>query len=306
VADLAALLTDLAEESAALDRVVAPLPVAAWDLRTPSPGWTVAHQIAHLAWTDHVALLAVAAPAEFAARLAEVRPEHLADDGAEEFRTAPADLLDRWRAGRTALAEALARVPEGTRIAWIGTRMAPASMVTARLMETWAHGQDIHDALARPRPATARLRHIAHLGFRTLGHGFATYGRPLPTAPVRVELTAPDGDTWSYGPAGATDRVTGPALDFCLLVTQRRHRADLALTATGPVATEWLDVAQAFAGPPGKGRPPAGSDGPQAGAGAPVAGAEGAQAGGTAEAPATGRAHASPNAPDAGPAAPPR
>ncbi len=253
--DLTALLTDLAEESAALDRVVARLPALAWERETPSPGWTVAHQIAHLAWTDYVALLAVTEPEEFASRLARVRPERLADEGAEEFRTAPAALLEGWRTGRAALAEALARVPGGTRIAWIGTRMAPASMVTARLMETWAHGQDVHDALCLPRPATARLRHIAHLGFRTLGHGFATYGRPLPTAPVRVELAAPDGDTWSYGPVDAADRVTGPALDFCLLVTQRRHRADLALTATGPVATEWLDVAQAFAGPPGRGRP---------------------------------------------------
>ncbi|WP_431039381.1 TIGR03084 family metal-binding protein [Streptomyces sp. P6-2-1] len=255
--DLAALLTDLAEESAALDRVVAGLPEAAWDRDTPSPGWTVAHQIAHLAWTDDVALLAATEPGEFAARLARVRPERLADEGAEEFRTAPAALLDRWRTGRTALADALARVPDGTRIAWIGTRMAPASMVTARLMETWAHGQDIHDALSLGRPATARLRHIAHLGFRTIGHGFATYGRPLPTAPVRVELAAPDGGTWSYGPVEAANRVTGPALDFCLLVTQRRNPADLALTVVGPVATEWLEVAQAFAGPPGAGRPPA-------------------------------------------------
>ncbi|MEW2351200.1 TIGR03084 family metal-binding protein [Streptomyces sp. NPDC006684] len=252
--DPTALLTDLAEESAALDRVVADLPATAWERETPSPGWTVAHQIAHLAWTDHAALLAVTEPEEFAARLARVRPERLADEGAEEFRTAPAALLEGWRAGRTALAEALARVPGGTRIAWIGTRMAPASMVTARLMETWAHGQDVHDALSLTRPPTARLRHIAHLGFRTLGHGFATYGRPVPTAPVRVELAAPDGDTWAHGPADAANRVTGPALDFCLLVTQRRHRADLALTATGPVAAEWLDVAQAFAGPPGEGR----------------------------------------------------
>ncbi|WP_369597312.1 maleylpyruvate isomerase family mycothiol-dependent enzyme [Micromonospora sp. NBS 11-29] len=146
---------------------------------------------------------------------------------------------------------------------WYGTSMSPASMATARLMETWAHGEDVAEALDVRRTPTGRLRHVAHLGFRTLGHGFAAHGRAVPTAPVRVELTAPTGgDVWGFGPAEAADRVTGPALDFCLLVTQRRHRSDLALVAAGPVADEWLDVAQAFAGPPGGKREPAGRGGP--------------------------------------------
>jgi uncharacterized protein (TIGR03084 family) len=124
-------------------------------------------------------------------------------------------------------------------------------------METWAHGQDVADALGVRRPPTARLRHVAFLGARTLGHSFATHGRTPPADPVRVELEAPGGQRWTFGPAAAADRVVGPALDFCLLVTRRRHRADLALVATGPVADEWLDLAQAFAGPPGPGRAPA-------------------------------------------------
>jgi uncharacterized protein (TIGR03084 family) len=104
------------------------------------------------------------------------------------------------------------------------------------------------------RAPTARLRHIAHLGHRTFGHSFATHGRAAPVGAVQVRLRAPDGSVWTFGPDDATDRVEGPALDFCLLVTQRRHRADLALRATGAAAREWLDVAQAFAGPPGSGR----------------------------------------------------
>ncbi len=134
--------------------------------------------------------------------------------------------------------------------------MKPASMATARLMETWAHGQDVADALGVTREPTARLRHIAHLGLRTLGFAFTVHGLPAPERPVRLELTAPDGGAWAFGPADAQDVVTGPALDFCLLVTQRRHRDDLALTATGPVATAWLPIAQAFAGAPGNGRDP--------------------------------------------------
>ncbi|GAA3771149.1 TIGR03084 family metal-binding protein [Micromonospora maritima] len=257
--DLTALLADLAAESEQLDALVAELPPTGWERPTPAPGWTVAHQVAHLAWTDHVAHLAATDESAFFASVTSAPdPSRLVEDGAESFLAPPPALLARWRAGRSALAGALAAVPPGQKMPWYGTSMSPASMATARLMETWAHGEDVADALDVRRTPTARLRHVAHLGFRTLGHGFAAHGRDVPTAPVRVELTPPaGGDAWAFGPADAADRVTGPALDFCLLVTQRRHRADLALVATGPVADEWLDVAQAFAGPPGDKREPA-------------------------------------------------
>ncbi|MFG1916547.1 TIGR03084 family metal-binding protein [Micromonospora sp. NPDC048898] len=256
------LLADLAAESAQLDNLVAPLPAVDWARPTLAPGWSIGHQIAHLAWTDQVSLLAATDPeAFFATVTAAPDPTRMADAGAEEFLAPPAELLVRWRAGRTALAAALAAVPTGEKLQWFGTRMSATSMATARIMETWAHGVDVADALGVVRPASDRLRHVAHLGVRTLGQGFAAHGRDAPTTPVRVELVAPGGDIWTWGPADAADRLRGPALDFCLLVTQRRHRADLALVATGPVAEEWLDVAQAFAGPPGGGRQPTGRHG---------------------------------------------
>jgi uncharacterized protein (TIGR03084 family) len=276
VVDIVELVTELAAESADLDARVAPLPEADWARPTPAAGWTIGHQIAHLAWTDRVALLAATDHDAFtdALNYAAEDPDGYVDRGAAEFLAPPPELLTRWRAGRTALADALLATSPRARLPWYGTTMSPASMVTARIMETWAHGQDVADALGVVRAPTARLRHVAHLGVRTLPHGFAVHGRQPPAAPVRVELTAPTGELWVYswsgvggrptpgdarlrtGPPDAADRVVGPALDFCLLVTQRRHRADLALVATGPVADEWLDVAQAFAGPPGVGREP--------------------------------------------------
>ena len=256
------LLGDLAAESAALDAVVAHLEDAAWLGPTPAEGWTVAHQIAHLAWTDQQALLAATDPEGFRRTVAEAAPRlgTLVDDAAASGATEePARLLARWREGRAALAEALAALPDGAKLPWFGPPMSPASMASARLMETWAHGLDVMDGLNRPPSVSGRLRHVAHIGVRTRDFAFAQRGLPLPTEPFRVELTAPDGGTWTWGPDDAAQRVTGPALDFCLLATQRRNRADLALEATGPDADRWLDIAQAFAGPAGAGRPASGT-----------------------------------------------
>jgi uncharacterized protein (TIGR03084 family) len=136
--------------------------------------------------------------------------------------------------------------------------MAVASSITARIMETWAHGQDIADALGVTRMPTTRLRHVCDLGVRTRGFAFAVRGEPAPEAPVRVELAAPDGATWAWGPEDAADRVTGAALDFALAVTQRRHLDDTGLAVAGDGARRWMAIAQAFAGPPGRGRPPTG------------------------------------------------
>jgi len=258
--DVTEIVAELTEESLDLDAIVAGLSTADWGRDTPAVGWTIAHQIAHLAWTDRIALLAITDPAAFAVHLSDVlaAPETFVDIAAQQTLAEPADLLATWRTGRAELATALLGVPRGQRIPWYGTSMSPGSMATARIMETWAHGLDVADTLGITRKPTSRLRHIAFLGHRTLGYAFLAHGRPVPEAPVRLELTAPDGSLWTFGPEDATDRVTGPALDLCLLVTQRRNRADLRLSAQGAVADEWLDIAQAFAGPPGAGRPAAG------------------------------------------------
>ncbi|MET9255672.1 TIGR03084 family metal-binding protein [Streptomyces sp. NPDC003717] len=260
MSDPTPVIDDLREESEALDALVARLAPGEWRLATPAPGWTVAHQIAHLAWTDRSALLAVTDEAGFQALVEQAlaAPDSFVDDGAAQgARRTPEELLAAWRQGRDALDAALRKAPAGARFPWYGPPMAAASMATARLMETWAHGLDVADALGVTVAPTTRLRHIARLGVRTRGFAFLTHGLTPPTEEFRVELTGPgDGQPWTYGPDGAEQQVTGPALDFCLLVTQRAHRADLALTATGSDADRWLDIAQAFAGPPGAGRGP--------------------------------------------------
>ncbi|MFI2212016.1 TIGR03084 family metal-binding protein [Streptomyces sp. NPDC020141] len=257
----AAVLGELCEESDELDRLVRGADPERWARATPAPGWSVAHQIAHLAWTDAAALLAVTDPAAFAAEAAKAlrAPDSFVDEGARDgARLPPAELLARWRTGREALRAALLAAPAGSRFPWYGPPMAAASLATARLMETWAHGRDVAEALGAVTGPTVRLRHIARLGVRTRDHAYGVRALPPPAEPFRVELTGPDGELWAYGPPDAPQRVTGPALDFCLLVTRRAHRADLAVRAQGPDADRWLDIAQAFAGPPGPDRAPRG------------------------------------------------
>ncbi|AWZ16950.1 TIGR03084 family metal-binding protein [Streptomyces sp. ICC1] len=258
-----AVFADLHEEGRELDALVGELTVPDWARPTPAPGWSLAHQIAHLHWTDRAALLALTDATAFAGLVEEAvkAPDTFVDAGAEEGAAlAPAELLARWRAGRAALDEAIAEASPGAKFPWYGPPMKAASMASARLMETWAHGQDVADALGVRRVPTDRLRHVARIGVRARDYAYAVRRLAAPAEQFRIELTAPgptgSAEVWAYGPEDATQRVTGPALDFCLLVTQRAHRADLALTADGPDAGRWLDIAQAFAGPAGPGRAP--------------------------------------------------
>ncbi|MFF1923672.1 TIGR03084 family metal-binding protein [Streptomyces sp. NPDC058221] len=267
MSDASAVLDDLRSESEELDLLVAGLSARQWAAATPAAGWTVAHQVAHLSWTDEVALLSVTEPEQFGDEVAKAMrdPEGFVDEAAAEVVAAyaPPALLTHWRDGRQRLQEALRSAPAGTRFPWYGPPMSVASMATGRLMETWAHGQDVADALGVTRTPTARLRHVARIGTRARDYAFLVRGMTAPTEEFRVELEGPDGELTAYGPADAAQRITGPLHDFCLLVTQRAHRDDLAVRAEGAEAEVWLDIAQAFAGPAGPGRAPKdGSAGP--------------------------------------------
>lgn len=254
---MTALVADLAAESADLDRVLAALPDAAWATPTPAAGWTVADQVVHLAHFDETATTAAVDPDRFRAE-ADALTAH-GDDFTEVVTQAnrgrtPADLLAWLRGARAEYLRVFGALDPATPLPWYGPPMSAASSVTARLMETWAHGQDVLDALGRQRGSTDRLRHIARLGVRTRDFAYSAHGLAPPEEPFHVELTGPAGEIWNFGPKHAQDRVAGPALDFCLVVTQRRHPDDTDLVVSGAGARQWIGIAQAFAGPPGAGR----------------------------------------------------
>jgi uncharacterized protein (TIGR03084 family) len=251
------LLRDLAAEGAALDELVAPLDDAGWRTPTAAAGWDVATSVVHLAWTDEVAVLAATDKSAWDEVVlgAIADPEGFVDAQALAGGTAPAgDILARWRSARTRLQGVLRACPADEKLPWFGPPMSPTSMATARFMETWAHGLDVAEALGVTGEPTDRIRHVAHLGVRTRNFAYSVHGLEPPPTEFRIELRAPSGELWEWGPVEAEQSVRGSAYDFCLRVTQRRHRDDLDLVATGPDADQWLDIAQAFAGPAGEGR----------------------------------------------------
>ncbi len=268
--ELISLCADLEVERDALLAVLDPLPDQGWHEPTPAPGWTVRDQVAHLAAIDGLMRVAIADPRAFD----EMRAQHALDRTGflAEMTSRAAELDGRgmcawWRDESGLFLEAIAASDPAVRVPWFGPAMSVASAVTARIMETWAHGQDVVDALAIPggRPVTPRIRHVCEIGVRAFANGYRVRGLDVPDVALRVVLTGPGGETWTWGPetaspaAGAgpanvgpaVESITGPALDFALVVTRRRRADDTALVAVGVEARRWLTLAQAFAGPPG-------------------------------------------------------
>jgi uncharacterized protein (TIGR03084 family) len=245
--DMTEILDDLRAEHADLDALVADADLSA---ATPAEGWTVGDTIGHLWFFDREATRALTTPEEFTASVQEAfaSPEEFMARPEAAARALGDRLPTVWRETRADLLGALSAADPSAKVPWYGPPMSPASFATARLMEYWAHGQDIADGLAVTRTPTARLRHICHLGVRTRGFSYAVRGREAPAGDVHVALDAPDGSTWRWGDAASAEKVEGSALDFCLVVTQRRTLDDTALRVTGDDAAEWMSIAQAFAG----------------------------------------------------------
>ncbi|MCW2755200.1 MAG: wyosine base formation protein [Marmoricola sp.] len=251
------VLTDLTAEGDALEALVSGLDEAGWRTMTPAEGWDIATTIAHLAWTDESAIAAGTDKEAWDALVLEAMADPNGFVDAQAFAGAEAsgtEILARWQTGRPALVTMLRDYPTGQKLPWYGPPMSPASMATARFMETWAHALDVAAALGVKVEPTDRLRHVTHLGVRTRNYAYSVHQLEPPTEEFRIDLVSPSGEQWSWGPEDAAQTLTGSAYDFCLLVTQRAHRDDLDLVATGPDVDRWLDIAQAFAGPSGEGR----------------------------------------------------
>lgn len=250
----AALLDDLTAERQSLVDAVAGVDLTQ---ATPAEGWSIHDTISHLWSTDEGALEALVNPDHFRDTIlasAITDPDGFVDASVVDRRDLDrSSLLASWDRSFEQLVTALASADLGSKVIWFGPPMSPTSFATARLMEYWAHGQDVFDALGLEPEPTDRLRHICHLGHRTRAFSYLLHGMQMPADEVGVRLELPSGAVYEASPEAA-QQVIGSAQDFCLVATQRRRPAQTALVATGPAAEEWLTIAQCFAGPPGKGR----------------------------------------------------
>ncbi|MER5570635.1 TIGR03084 family metal-binding protein [Streptomyces goshikiensis] len=253
------VLKVLAADIDEVENLVRDIDEADWAKPTPAPGWSIADQVAHLTFIFRLAKTAAADPDTFKGIAAKASQNF---DGAvnaalQQFNGfPPKELLARFRSEGDASVEALAAVPENTVVPWLVNPLPPTVLASAGIMELFGHGQDIADALGVHREPTERLRPLVQFAVLTRDFGYLSRDLTPPAEPFRFELTSPAGEVWTYGPEDATQKITGPVHDFCLLVTRRRHRDDLALTATGEEAERWLDIAQAYRGPAGEGRTP--------------------------------------------------
>ncbi|MGX7828599.1 TIGR03084 family metal-binding protein [Actinokineospora sp. 24-640] len=259
MSDTHPVIAALTADGASFDALIAGLDAEQWALPTPAPGWTIAHQVAHIAATFRLAGLAAADPEGFTQLANSLSPDFDAnvDAAMAPFLAAPPDrLLAAFRQERDRAIAALAAVPGDQLVPWLVRPLPPAVLACAGMMELFGHGQDIADALGARREPTDRLLFLVGFAVRVWDFGYLARDLVVPSTGFRFEITAPSGAVWESGPEDAPNKITGSAEDFCLLVTRRRHHSDLAITATGEEARQWLEIAQAYRGPAGEGRAP--------------------------------------------------
>ena len=251
--DLSNIVADLRAEGDELYALLQRLEPEHWASPTTFKSWTVYDVVAHLHISDHMAVTTIADGAAFKDFLATMN----SSGGSMKLfarkwlgDVSPSELLGRWRSLFVEMCDRLEALDPDQRLTWAGPGMRPRMFTTARQMETWAHGQEIYDLVGESRQASERLRNIAEIGVRTFGWTYANRQLPVPEIAPRVSLTGPSGTRWEWNLDTESDSVTGDAVEFCQVVTQVRNIADTTLDVRGPIAREWMSMAQCFAGPP--------------------------------------------------------
>ncbi len=246
---------DFKEESDALYAILKDLDDADFAAPTQFKGWTLNNVLEHLHMWNWAANESAVDEENFERFLGQVM-EGIAKDSMRGFEGNWVDglsgraLLDAWHDFYTDMAARFVEIDPKRRLKWAGPDMSARSSISARLMETWAHGQEVFDHLGIVRRDGDRIRAIAVLGTNTFGWTYATREETPPGPMPYVRLTAPSGDIWAFGEPSQSNYIEGAASEFCQVVTQVRNIADVDLQVIGEVAQDWMSKAQCFAGPP--------------------------------------------------------
>ncbi len=251
------ILSDLVAEQQALDQFLQRISERQWNLPTSAPGWSIKDTVSHLAYTE-----------QFAARVIEQGPSVIKkaklgdiDEwtalGVKEGRGMRyQQVIEWWRNSRADVVDALSRMDGSDRVHWVAGDMSARAFATLRLMETWAHGLDIKDAMEGlltfdeeeedPTADTSRIRHIAWLAHRMLPYAFSEAGEKFPQAGIRLELMGPRYARWVYGPDDAEDVIKGVAGEWCRIAVQRLDHGATSLKAEGTNAETALRVVRTY------------------------------------------------------------
>ncbi len=253
---------DFRDECDALQQLLAPVSDDRWQQPTQFKGWTFDDVIGHLHIFDYAAKLALEGPDSVRGFFAQIAAGRANGKSLVDYTrdwlggVRGISLLKKWHSFSGELASAFADQDAGRRVTWGGPDMSARSLVSARQMETWAHGQAIFDSLGVTRRESDRLKNIAIMGINTFGWTFANRKLPVPSVKPYVRLVSPSGALWEWGSSEQSERIAGTAVDFCRVVTQTRNIADTQLEVIGPAARQWMSFAQCFAGPPEDPPPP--------------------------------------------------
>jgi uncharacterized protein (TIGR03084 family) len=247
---------DFREESEALFALLDTVNEQDWERKTQFKGWTLNDVLAHLHFGNYTADLSLQDSAAFIAFVRRFTTASKQGTGHLDFThtwlagTKHRDLLHRWREFSQEMTDRFVVADPTKRVHWFGPDMSVRSSITARLMETWAHGQAVYDVLGTVRHEADRIKNIAVLGINTFGWSFTNRGLAVPTDRPYVRLTAPSGALWEWGQPDPENLIEGSAVEFCQVVAQVRNIADTTLRVVGNTATFWMSIAQCFAGPP--------------------------------------------------------
>ena len=243
------ILADLVAEQQGLDQFLQTIDYRKWSTPSLAPGWDVRDQVSHLASSEELAFRAIdegqAALDEMAAKF-QTTDDFNKEGVAEGRAMRPQQVIEWWRHARARVVDELSRMNGSERIPWVAGDMSAKSFATARLMETWAHGLDIHGAVGNESEDTTRLRHVAFLGWKSLAWAFQVAGEEYPE-PIRVELRAPEYQKWVYGPEDSENVIRGQAGEWCRVVVRRVKASDTSLEAEGEIAEQALRLARAYA-----------------------------------------------------------
>lgn len=223
---------------------------------TDFKGWTVDDVLQHLHFFNVMADLSLTTPEKFQADYQSLASLRNNGDSLVVATDKMLDglkgrgLLDAWRAYYQEMTPRWAETDPKQRVSWVGPDMSVRSSITARLMETWSHGQEVYDVFGLQRENADRIKNIVVIGINTFGWTHKNRGETVPEQMPTVSLTAPSGEHWIWGEPDASNIIEGSADEFCMVVTQTRNIADTSLRVSGPVASHWMAHAQCFAGPP--------------------------------------------------------